>query len=406
MFLSNPIAESLPDKTLGHLSGIATDIHVLMQMKENPALYNCKHLLLARLSEMGFATAGARIRQQKLEEQFVIFYGHDLLDMLESMPKQNDHNWLACTTRSMRYAVHPLRQMLLFRFLYGSFKGFLDQSRVEYHPFGKGPWPCLNKAAEHYREPVIIQCQITRCSDTGHPVGTFRCECGFSYSRRGPDQSDDDKFHRGRIKSFGSIWVNKLQKCLQSGLSYRSTADILGVDTNTVIKYADGVIIEHKPGLNVSEKKKKSSHLFKPKECKQARVDWEKRDLELSWLVEETCKALLTDQNSNPVRIRIATIGKRIGKLSMLEKHKDKLPITMNVLSNYLESLAQFQSRRVQWAAEQMNGEWPLKRWKLVRKAGLRPGYSPEVDGEINRCIGRNTYIHPFTTTEVTQWLH
>lgn len=62
-----------------------------------------------------------------------------------------------------------------------------------------------------------------------------------------------------------------------------------------------------------------------------------------------------------PIRIRVATVGKRIGKLSMLEKHKDKLPITMNTLSNYLETVSQFQIRRVRWAAEQMHDEWPLK---------------------------------------------
>ncbi len=28
-------------------------------------------------------------------------------------------------------------------------------------PFGTGPWPCLNKAAEHYGESVIPSVEIT-----------------------------------------------------------------------------------------------------------------------------------------------------------------------------------------------------------------------------------------------------
>lgn len=406
MFYSAPVANSLSDKMRNHLVGLATDIFMFIQMKDKPGLYNSKRILLPRLSEMGFVTAKGRIRQRKLEEQFILFYGQELLVMFGSIPKQNNHTWLACTTRKMRYTVHPLRQMLLLRYLFGSFKEFLNESKQVYAPFGKGPWPCLNKAAQHYETSVITQCRITRCSDTGKPVGEFNCDCGFSYSRRGPDQSEEDKFQRGRIKSFGSIWIDKLHECLQSGLSYRSTAVILGVDTNTVIKYSTRVIAEHKSVLSVTKLKEKSSCSIKISENKQARIDWEKRDLELTWYVEEACKALLAENNTKPVRIRIATIGKRIGKLSMLEKHKDKLPLTMKILSNYLESIPQFQCRRVRWAAEQMKGEWPIKMWEIIRKAGLRPGYSQEVKNEINQCIGQNTVIYPFTTTEVTQWLH
>lgn len=406
MFQSSLIAESLSDKILIHLSGIVSDIHLLMQIEETPSLFNIKHMLLPCLSELGFVTASKRIRQRDLEREFLSFYGRDLLEMLESTPHHNDHNWLACATRSMRYTVHPLRQILLIRFLYGSFKELLDQSKVEYAPFGSAPWPCLNKAADHYRKFLIASCKITRCSDTGRPVGTFCCDCGFSYSRRGPDQSDEDKFYRGRIKSFGTGWIEKLQECLKSGLSYRSTASLLGVDAGTVIKYADGNLIENKIVVKTVNKNKQLSISSSPKKNKESRVNWEMRDLEMSWRVEEACKSLLAEKKSKPIRICKATIGNRINQLSKLEKHSDKLPLTMQMLSIYLESVSQFQCRRVRWAVEQMNGEWPIKRWKLIKKAGLRPEYSSEVAEEINRCIGYNSVKYPSIITEVTQWLH
>ncbi|WCF07759.1 TnsD family transposase [Paenibacillus thiaminolyticus] len=404
-FESIPIIINLNEHVKGQLLGIASDIQLLIQMKETQVFFNSRRLLMHRLSEMGLVTPGARVRQRKLQEQFVTFYGRDLLKMLECVPQQNDHSWLASTTRSMRYVVHPLRLMLLLRYLYGSFSEFLKRSDQELAPFGKGPWPCLNKAADHYRGAIIKECQSTRCSDTGQPVGTFRCTCGFSYSRRGPDQSEEDRFRRGRIKSFGSVWEARLKEYLKLGLSYRSTALNLGVDTNTVIKYANGNISGHKSNLKAPKLNKKAKRSSKPKEYRSVRVDWELRDLELSWQVEETCKELM-NAKLKPIRIRVATVGKRIGKLSMLEKHKDKLPITMNTLSNYLETVSQFQIRRVRWAAEQMHDEWPLKRWKLIRKAGLRSGYSTEVDYEISRCISNDKVIPLLTSTEVTQWLH
>ncbi|MED4912117.1 TnsD family Tn7-like transposition protein [Brevibacillus centrosporus] len=409
MFRSAPIIESLPDKLIDRLLGIADDIQMLVQLDEPPALYDSRGKILPRLAEQGYVTAGEHIRQQKLEEQIVRFYSPELLELLESNLTDRDYSWLALSTRKVRWAIHPLRQLLLIRYLYGSFGDFLNCSKDYDGPFGIGPWPCLNKAAEHYEELVLTQCNITRCSDTGRPVGTFMCSCGFSYSRRGPDQLEKDKFHRGRIKSFGPVWVGKFEQCIQEGLSYRAVAKILGVDTNTVIKYAHTDIVEtvKQPHERRSQKARRNLSSPVSRNAPKIRVDWEKRDLELSWEVESACKSILSDLNSKPIRISISLIGKRIGKLSWLEKHGDKLPVTMRTMSTYLESVTQFQKRRVRWAAEQLSGEWPLKRWKIEKLAGLRPDYSQEVSDEIDHCIGQSRYMYTVISSEGTSsWLH
>lgn len=329
--------------------------------------------------------------------------------MLESNPVNSEYTWLALSTRKARRTIHPLRQLLLIRFLYGSFGAFLSRLETNEEPFGNGKWPCLNKAAEHYKELVVTQCSVTHCSDTGRPVGTFMCSCGFSYSRRGPDCSEEDKLHRGRIKSFGSVWAGKLKQCIQEGLSYRAAARILGVDTNTVIKYAQAGMVEPKEQSQKlkSKKVRKNQTSTDLRNAPKLRVDWEKRDLELSWEVESVCKSMLTDLKSKPIRISITLIGKRVGKLSWFEKYGGKLPVTMSIMANYLETVTQFQKRRVRWAAEQLAGEWPLKRWKLEKVAGLRPDYSQEVSDEIDRCIGQSVCVHTFISSEETSsWLH
>nr|WP_245590351.1 TnsD family Tn7-like transposition protein [Cohnella panacarvi] len=175
-----------------------------------------------------------------------------------------------------------------------------------------------------------------------------------------------------------------------------------------MIKYASNGIAE-----TIKESDKKPRPKVKKKittvsrNSPKPRVDWKKRDLELSWEVESACQSILTDQESKPIQISIALIGKRVGKLRWLEKHSDKLPVTMSFLAKYVESVSQFQMRRVRWAADQMVGEWPLKRWRIEKLAGLRPDYSQEVSDEINRCIGHNRYIHTFMSLEgITSWLH
>ncbi|WP_230986962.1 TnsD family Tn7-like transposition protein [Cohnella fermenti] len=408
MFRSVPIIESLPDKFIEHLLGIADDNRVLVQSSKPQSLFDMREVIIPKLFEQGYVTVARRIRQQKIEEQLVRFYSPELLDLLESNPKDRDYSWLALSTRKARWAIHPLRQLLLIRFLYGSYSDFLGRSSIQDSPFANGPWPCLNRAADHFEELVVEQCVVNRCSDTGRPVGTFMCSCGFSYSRRGPDCSEEDKFRRGRIKSYGPLWTARLRKCMQDGLSYRAAAKVLGVDTNTVIKYAQSDMVEpveQTPKIKSSIARMKRTSFGQ--KARKIRVDWEKRDLELSWMVESACKSVLSESNFKPIRITIALIGKHVDRLSWLEKHRDKLPVTMSILTQYLESVSQFQKRRVRWATEQLAGEWPIKRWKIEKLAGLRSGYSLEVSDEIDRCISQVSFLNISTGSEGTSsWQH
>ncbi|CAM4017397.1 TniQ family protein [Cohnella lubricantis] len=408
MFRSEPVMKMASEKIKTILCQIAEDVRLLIENSESLTnLYNLRDHVLPRLFESGYVTAGARIRQRKFYEQFTITFGEELLRIMDSTLSGEVNSWTATAVRKARYVVHPVRSLLLVRFLYGSLEQFLSVPDSSYTPFGLGPWPCLNKASDHYHRAVVTSLQVTRCTDTSQPVGTFTCNCGFSYSRRGPDQCNEDKYRRGRIKSFGPVWAKKLRELLHEGKSIRTIADLLGVDSNTVIKYARGAVVDSLKNNSTETPQQKGTE--KPGRLEQSqrqyndRVNWEKRDLELSWLVEEACKAMLSDETRKPTRITLSAVGKKVGKLSLLEKRKKKIPITMQVLSRYLESVKDFQIRRVRWAADQMAGEWPLRKWKLVKKAGLWREYDKEVSEEIDRCIG----LHVVGLNEVNQsWLH
>ncbi|MFC8689595.1 TnsD family Tn7-like transposition protein [Brevibacillus porteri] len=409
MFTSTPIIESTSVEVAEKLCELANDICSLIQIKPFSSLYQSKQILLPQLHRLGYVTASSRIRQQLLAKHFKDFHGDELLEILDSTFLENhESSWLTFSTRKEQRSIHPIRQILLIRFHYGSFQSFISQLDKKYSPFGNAPWPCLNKAADHFRELIVQECQITRCSDTGRPVGTFFCECGFIYSRRGPDLSIEDKYKRGRIKAFGHVWFEKLQCCLQEGLSYRAIAKILGVDTHTVIKYAD--YTSPHPNEYVREPRENVKKQLKPSANKSGlyqRVDWEKRDLQLSWNVEEECRKLLEESDKKPIKICVRTIGNRIGRLAWLEKSKQKLPITMSILTKYVESDVQFQIRRVRWVARMMRDEWPLKRWKIEKMAGLNPGYGNEVLDEINRCIALTPISeHLSSHGEGEIWVH
>ncbi|THF77822.1 hypothetical protein E6C55_15920 [Cohnella fermenti] len=136
--------------------------------------------------------------------------------------------------RKGRTSVHSIKHILLTHFLDSNLADFFSRSK-ELPPFGEGPWMCLNSAGSHYRQRVVTKCIITRDYETrGIPVGTFSCDCGFVYSRRGPDTDKDDCYKIGRIKNFGRTWEERLVDLINTERkSYRAAAHILKVDPTT-----------------------------------------------------------------------------------------------------------------------------------------------------------------------------
>lgn len=74
-----------------------------------------------------------------------------------------------------------------------------------------------------------------------------------------------------------------------------------------------------------------------------------------------------------PIRISKTSLGKVSGKLSLLEKHLDKLPQCEKFIATISETKQQFQLRRCQSIVTKMqDGGLPILDWKIQRQAGLR----------------------------------
>ncbi|CCF16894.1 tn7-like transposition protein D [Brevibacillus laterosporus GI-9] len=412
--------DSLSPKTKEMIINIALDTQKLYT-KQLPILYEARAVYLPQLKNLQFATPSGRVRQELLHQRFEKYFGNELLTLLESTI-EGEYSWLSFATRKTNRSLHPIRHLLLIRFLFGTIEN-LFRRNIVYHPFGEGLWPCLNRAADHYLKRVIDDCNVAICSDTRRPVGTFTCDCGFVFSRRGPDNSEQDHYRIGRIKEFGNVWLSLLCKKLKDeSLSFRQIARDLGVDPNTVIKYSKLLHTEkvsQKVSSTPSELNKAKHNapitiltsFKKPRNYVNNRVNWELRDLEISVLIEAECKKMLLEIDAKPVRITVSKIGKRIGKLGLLQKHIRKLPVTMSLLIRYSETIEQFQVRRVRWAVQFLhNKNERILRWKIERIAGLRPGYSHLVSDEIQAQILQYRYEAPITMTlrdgGESTWIH
>jgi hypothetical protein len=430
---------------------LAKDISWLMNIKlaaKKPDWFRRRYVAL--LIEKGLATATGRVHQKKLLDNFVFFYGREMLEALDSMVDyEEEHNWVFGITRKHRKSFHPVRHLLMMRFLAGSIEEFFNID-YDYKPFGDRPWLCLNAAADHYLKPVVTELAISLCCDTKKPVGTFRCSCGMIYCRTGPDETEDDKYRIGKIKAYGQIWEHKLRELVEvQRLGLRATARQLKVDTRTVNRYALRLKLDpswqsaHDNELVQSHKQPESdvnstcesqmrhrekwltlqlehpeaskttlrqmapatyARLYKndrewlnqnsptlrvPVSCNN-RVDWQQRDKLVLAQAKDVVQLLLKAEV--PIRVTLGRIGKTLDLQALLEKHIDKMPLTKVYLESVIESIEDYQIRRVKWAIAKLEEQGEeVKPWKVIRLAGLREDYSQKVKAALDDELYRQS---------------
>ncbi len=140
-------------------------------------------------------------------------------------------SWLSRLLQSQKSSVFTLHALLLVEFLGHTLESFVLLP-AQQHPFGHGPWPCLNPVCPHYEQPHITACQVVyTAARGGRPHGTFACDCGFTYSRIGPDRSAQDLKRIGKIEAVGLLWASKLRDLwYDPQVNTKAMARILGMD--------------------------------------------------------------------------------------------------------------------------------------------------------------------------------
>lgn len=390
------------------------------------------NLLLRR----GLAYYNGRIRASELSERFIKFYTADLLEKLQCPIRDQNESWLLRLVHPNKVGIvqHPLRHLLLMTFLDCTPEEVFT-SFAEYKPFGEGPWPCLNKASDHYRLPRVAQCRIEDgCKKNfGKPVGTFICECGFIYTRTGPDYTEEDRFKMNSVQSYGSVWEDSLCKLWEdTSITIREVTQKLGVNALTVKRRAiqlgltyprntprsqrasgeilDRYRIVRKPlneelearraqFMTVREANPEAGRLqlrkiaaslldwlrrYDPEWLEEhlpavkksipppMRVDWESWDVRLATAIEAIA-AQIKQTDGYPVRVSLAAIIKVVGHSAWFERNLDRLPLTAEVISKHVESFEEFLLRRVKWTEDYFRREGVLPaRYKFEERAGTR----------------------------------
>lgn len=331
-----------------------------------------------KLIEKDYARMNNYIHQKKLKEDFVSFYGHEYLQLVQSSITSNSGGWLPDIVRKNNRTTYAIRYLLLAR--------FLDISVMD-----------------------------------------------LFNTKLGGNTDNEDNIH-----AYQELWDERLIELTQSELSIREIADILQSSTKTIRKAIDRLKIEEFWKFNGGGKylntkytdteefrlKKKKLrerwlelHLqYSDKSSNQIRkdndgvylwlkkydgewmeahyrrvnnkvnhIDWSKRDMELLPQVKQLVKEL---KKGKPERITWTTIGGKLGISGWLSKKKEKLPLTKEYIESELESLQEYHIRKIKWAVEELEMQGKeITLWNLVETAGVKPRYMEAISEKIQEII-------------------
>ena len=128
-----------PDKIIEKMINIAQDTEVLLnRIFEKKEIGWFKEQYLAKLMEMGFATINKNISQKEFIKSFLDYYGEEFLRLVQSeVNADSETNWLMDMLRKKNKTSHPIRHLLLARFLGISIDDLFNK-KLDYKPFGYG----------------------------------------------------------------------------------------------------------------------------------------------------------------------------------------------------------------------------------------------------------------------------
>ncbi|KAI3349975.1 hypothetical protein EXM65_03085 [Clostridium botulinum] len=219
---------------------LCIDIHAILNCTQNDI--NIDELIKkykVMLIQKGLASTTGITNWKKVNAGLLEFFPRDFLDILESnIVVDNAFTWTKMLLKR-KILVHPIRHILFIEFLFGSVNNLISFKETEYRPFGKEPWPCLNPVASHYKNDVVTNLEISTRSTGDKPLGIFKCDCGYCYTRLGPDKNIEDRYIKRTVKNYGELWINELKNNIISGnYGVSKIASIMECDSKTVGAYA------------------------------------------------------------------------------------------------------------------------------------------------------------------------
>lgn len=448
-FMDNKYMQEISEMDIETLVGIAEDIDYLINNEINnktPEWFVEQYK--NRLKQLNLCTPKGIVNINEVSNKFSEYYCDNILRLFTlNEYSSNNTNWIKYMLRNQNYVVNPLKHILLIRFLGINIKDIFDK-RIDYKPFGEGPWKCINKVCPHYLKNSIDDVKISYNSKLKRAVGEFQCYCGYTYLRSSSDSSDKEYYDVGKVMKLGHLWEAELIKLIKDNLSLNQIEKKLGTSQNTIKKHAaelglNDYLNKHCKYSNITgdkSNKQKVKELNKQRKIKQYRkqwvdlrkenpkatitqlremnitaqdylyrhdrewlyknypektkrtegnklVNWEQRDLEILEKVKVAVEEI-ENEACRPKKITITLISKKIKMTSSLSNNIYRLPKTKEFINGVIDTNKSYQIKKVKWAVQELvkEGEGVVW-WKVYDKAGFNESEIMEFKEELKSIV-------------------
>jgi hypothetical protein len=438
--ISGSLASYAPDITEKMLD-FALDAAWLLQNGFNMQSFDyTDELYDKRLRIKGYRNHWGKTSNKRLAKDVATHYGREFLELLEAY-NSGTCIWIKHMVQRGQSFRHPLHHLLLMRFLAGSAEAFFMEPHGElpgYLPFGAPPYPCRNHLCEYHLQDVIEQIELRRAHGT--PYATFICpHCGLSYNRKGKVPKERHYSGHIRIVDYGWKWEAAVAELLAADESPYKIARKFHCDVRTILAFGieRGLLPPDRSigrTAYIQQKVPKEKLGFSDKrilyrqrwldaiagnpaitrnelrllECtaskwlhehdpdwleqnsppsKNRSTKWAGSDDEYFEMVEDAVKQI-RGSNGNPQRISISSIGRKTG---IVKPHtrlmSDFMPKTKAFVESNVETLEQWQKRKIRWVVSQMRERGELMTVYKVRHAARIEDRERKLDEFILECI-------------------
>jgi hypothetical protein len=181
---------------------VARDVVWLLQQDVPTDPQGLHNRYIQLLASLGYARHNGRLQSRKLVLAVKEHYSFAELSLFNSEINEGvKAPWPVRAVGTSKETCHPIQHLLLTHFLGCTAEEFFTLS-TKIKPFGEAPWPCLNPVCQYFRVPKINSCNIRYIGRQNTLMGSFACECGFEYNRKGPDTGQEDRCRYTRIINY------------------------------------------------------------------------------------------------------------------------------------------------------------------------------------------------------------
>lgn len=381
-----------PAEMLQKMLWLAEDVETLLQsnfpFREQEWF---KDQFRVKLVESGYARMNNFIHQKRLKEDFQNFYGESYLELLQSSVDKG-MSWLDTILRSNNRVTSPVRYLLLTRFLHMSLQDLFYTELKP--PMDKD---CGENNAIAYQQ--IWDSRLIELCNTGLSIRAIASIIDSTPKtvRRHIDRLGIEHFWKynggGQFvyKKYTDTEEFKQRRDMTRNEWLQLHTDNPDKSSNKIRKDHDGVYT----WLSRYDREWLQNNYCSASTKPSGTVDWKKRDMEWLPKIKEVVEEM---RIGKPQRITWSTVGSKLGISGWLSKRKNKLPLIKEYMESVVETLEEFQVRKIKWAVKELESEGKeLTLWNIVEIAGVKPRYMKVISKNIYSIFNDRRYNDKFT---------